>query len=71
MLGRPTFRVIASALAILLSACTSEQRYDAGQGWRQNECNKIVDKDERDRCFNAANLSYDAYRRALDESKSR
>ncbi len=48
---------------LLLGACTSRQVYDAGAGWRQNECNKSIDAGERARCMETATRDYDAYRK--------
>ena len=54
-------------LAVLISACTAEQAYYAGQTWQQNECNKIVDREQRDRCLSSAGGSYEAYKRQTEE----
>ena len=56
-------------LAVLISACTAEQAYYAGQTWQQNECNKIVDREQRDRCLSSAGGSYEAYKRQTEESR--
>ena len=50
-------------LAIMASGCTSAQLYDAGQGWRQNQCGKILAADERSRCLDVARMPYDEYRK--------
>ena len=56
--------VIAMLIALpLLGACTSRQVYDAGVGWRQNECNQMMEPAERARCMETANKDYDSYRR--------
>ena len=41
-----------------------EQIYNAAQGWRRNECYKIGDLDQRERCLKEANRPYDAYDKA-------
>lgn len=46
-----------------LSACTAEQAYRGGQGWQQNQCKRLPDKAEYDRCMASANTSYDTYKR--------
>ena len=51
--------VVAAAGA----ACSSRQLYDTGQSWQQNDCNKIVDNQERQRCQSDASKSYDTYQR--------
>ena len=68
--GRMHHRIIVHPrrLAVLLLAatlaggCTSAEIYNASQGWRQNECNKIGDSERRERCLKEeANRPYDAY----------
>jgi len=57
--GRLAMLLLAAALA---GGCTSKEIYNASQGWRQNECNKIGDPDRRERCLKEeANRPYDAY----------
>jgi hypothetical protein len=46
-----------------LSGCSSQQLYGVGQGWQRNECNRIIDLQERNRCMASANASYEEYRR--------
>ncbi len=50
--------------AVLAGGCTSEQVYNSAQGWRRNECYKIADLAQRERCLVDANRPYDAYRAA-------
>ena len=61
----------SSALFILpcLSACSSQQLYGAGQAWQRNECNKIIDSQERNRCMASTNTSYEDYKRQADEAR--
>ena len=44
-----------------LAACTSQQLYNSAAGVRQQECNKMMDRDEQDRCMKAATRTYDEY----------
>lgn len=53
---------VLMAWALAVSGCSSEQVYNAAQGWRRNECYKIVDLEQRDRCLVEAGRTYDAYR---------
>jgi hypothetical protein len=46
-----------------MPGCTREQAYGAGQAWQRQECSRIPDMAEYDRCARNADLSYDAYRR--------
>jgi hypothetical protein len=43
-----TLTCIASAL--LAAACASQQ-YDSAREWQRAECNKVIDKEDRDRCL--------------------
>ena len=57
--GRLAALLLAAALA---GGCTSKDIYNVSQGWRQNECNKIGDKERRERCLREeANRPYEAY----------
>jgi hypothetical protein len=44
---------------IMLAACSVEQIADTAQGLAQNECGKIADKTEYDRCMRRAESSYE------------
>ncbi len=50
------------------SGCTSEQLYNSAQGWQKNECNRIVDMNERARCLQNAGPSYDEHKKQAAES---
>jgi len=55
--------ILLSVLAgFCLPGCT-HQAYGAGQMWQRQECIRIPDRAEYDRCMRNADLSYDAYRR--------
>ena len=51
------------------AACSSQQTYATGQGWQQNECNKIIDMQDRERCMARTRESYDTYQRRVDDLK--
>ena len=51
------------------AACSSPQAYGTGQAWQRNECNKVIDTQERQRCMANVNVSYDSYQRQQDELK--
>ena len=62
--------VVFSLLPVsLLPACTAEQAYGTGQAWQQNQCSRIPDKAEADRCMSRANTSYDSYKRQTESEK--
>ena len=61
-MGRITILIwIVGALGT--SGCTREQAYGAGQAWQRQECIRIPDKTQYERCMRDADMSYDTYRR--------
>jgi hypothetical protein len=55
--------------AMSLCACTTEQAYGTGQAWQRNQCSRIPDKAEYDRCMSATNASYEAYKRQRETER--
>jgi len=55
--------------AIAATACSSQQLYASGQAQQRNECDKIVDFQERQKCMARANTSYETYQRQTEEAK--
>jgi hypothetical protein len=53
----------------LLASCSSQQLYNAGQAWQQNQCVKMEDAAERNRCMASTKTSYDDYRREAEAAK--
>ena len=49
--------------AALLSGCTSQQLQDNQRGWREAECDKILDTPRRERCMREADQPYDQQRK--------
>jgi len=49
--------------ALLLPGCTAEQIYSSGQAWQRNQCVKILDQAEYERCMRDADMAYDEYKR--------
>jgi hypothetical protein len=56
-----TYALMATALT--MAACSSEQVYNSGKAWRMSECDRIENSQERARCREEANRSYDEYER--------
>jgi hypothetical protein len=50
-------------LLLAAAGCTSEQLYNSAQGWREAECNKILDTPRRERCMKEAARSHDSYQK--------
>ncbi len=61
-----TQAALFSSVLLSATACSSGQTYLALQGWQRNECNKLIDLDERDRCTRQTNTSYEAYRQQIE-----
>lgn len=63
-LARPTLLACTiTILALLPAACSSRGVYDSAQGWRQQQCDKMLDNTARARCLEEANRDYDSYRK--------
>jgi hypothetical protein len=56
----------AAAILPVASGCTWQQAYSAGQGWQRNQCNRLVEQTERERCLSNANMPYEDYRRQTE-----
>jgi Flp pilus assembly protein TadD len=54
-------RVVIAALLFALAACSGRQVYQSALGWRQGECQKMLDSAERARCMESAGKDYDTY----------
>ena len=66
---RLTHLVSLLGACALGAACSSQQSYATGQAWQQNECNKIIDMQDRERCMIRTRGSYDTYQRRVDDLK--
>ena len=53
--------ILFIAALLALTACSNRQAYDSLQGARQQECSKIADNGERERCYQNANKPHDRY----------
>ena len=53
---------IAAAALITGTGCTTQQLYSTGQAWQRNECNRLMDQQERSRCLSSTSASYEAYK---------
>ncbi|MDP3331339.1 MAG: hypothetical protein Q8S55_04990, partial [Methylococcaceae bacterium] len=53
-----------------LPSCSSQQLYGVGQEWKKNECNKIIDMQERNRCMSSTKTSYEDYKRQSEAAKN-
>jgi hypothetical protein len=46
-----------------LGGCSSQELYSTGQGWQRNECRKLPDVQERERCLASTSRSFEDYQR--------
>jgi hypothetical protein len=60
---RTCFVLLNVAFVLNLAACSGQQTYGIGQAWQRNQCFKIDDAQERSRCLESADTSYEQYRR--------
>jgi cytochrome c biogenesis protein ResB len=56
------------ALMVALAGCSSRAVYQTMQGWQQQECRKLPDAAERQRCLGSTAASYDDYHRRAREA---
>jgi hypothetical protein len=60
---RPAIFCVATILFGALSGCSSQQMYASGQGYQRNQCERLPDMGERQRCLEKANMSYEEYKK--------
>ena len=60
---------LVPAVALPLAACTNEQVYGTGQAWQRNQCARLPDKAEYDRCMAGASTTYDSYKKQVESVK--
>jgi hypothetical protein len=65
----PTLSSVA-LLTLALHGCSSQQVYGAGQAWQRQDCTRINDAQERNRCMARASTSYEDYKRQAEAARS-
>jgi hypothetical protein len=60
---RIVFALSATFVLAAFSACSAEQMYGSGQAWQRNQCSRMPDKAEADRCAAGTTRTYDTYKR--------
>ena len=55
-------------IATTLPGCSSEQVYNSGQAWRRSTCEQMADREQRARCQQEADRSYDSYKKESDKA---
>ncbi len=61
--------VLLSIVLLALPGCSTRAVYQTVQGWQQQECRKLPDAAERQRCMGSTAASYDDYRRAREAAQ--
>ncbi len=61
--------VLLSIALLALPGCSSRAVYQTVQGWQQQECRKLPDAAERQRCLSSTAASYDDYRRQREAAQ--
>jgi len=58
-------------ITLAVSGCAASLVYDSGRNWKRQECYKIPDGNERQRCLQSTAVSYEEYRRALAREQAK
>jgi hypothetical protein len=54
-----------------LAGCSSQMAYNSGQAWQRQECMKLLDAEQRQRCLASTATTYEDYRRQAEAAKGR
>jgi hypothetical protein len=68
-MSRMSFLIPAAAVALLGTACTSQTAYYTTQELQKEQCRKLLDMAERQRCEKSATMGYDQYKAETDAVK--
>jgi len=52
-----------------MTACTTEQMFNSGQAWQQNQCGRYKNKTDYDHCMGSTARNYDTYKREVESNK--
>ena len=63
------FTMLTLVAAVALIGCSSQQLYATGQGWQKQECQKILEREQRMRCEQGAATSYERYQAEATAAK--
>lgn len=51
------------AAALLAAGCSARQAYETGQAWQRNECLRLPDAQDRQRCLERVRMDFDQYQK--------
>lgn len=60
----------ALLLAGALAGCSTQQLYSSAQQWQRQECHKLPDAAERERCLKSQATSYERYRAEVEAGRA-
>jgi hypothetical protein len=69
-MDRPGFLTCAALLLLTLAGCSWQQAFQSAQGWQRNQCYRLPEQTDRERCLASNSMSYDEYRRNSDTAKN-
>lgn len=58
--------IVAVIAIVTATGCTTQQLYTTSQSWQRNQCTRLVDQLERERCQVNAGASYETYTKQSD-----
>lgn len=58
--------LLALLAAWLSPGCTAQQAYGTAQAWQRNQCSKLPDKADYDRCMSQTQTSYQSYKQQTE-----
>jgi len=64
-------RLAILLLALVLSGCASASRNSSEREWARAECDRIIDREARERCFRRLDEDYGGTHEPTEKSKSR
>ena len=56
-------------LTVLLCACAGNEGDDSARAWQVAECNRVLDKEDRDRCLRRADDEYGRRTREVETTR--
>jgi hypothetical protein len=64
-------QVVVLIAMLLATGCSWQQGYVSAQGWQRNQCQRLPDQTERERCLASSAMPYDQYRRHTEGESPR
>ena len=61
--------LLAGYLFACAGGCSNRQGYMALQDWQRQQCQRVLDKREREACFDKAATSYEEYRKSAGQER--